>query len=148
MNKVIKYVFAYALWIVDLGLTLWLVIISRSGPLGILALIYNNGDVRYNYVAGFIDKIFMITLGLGWLAFMIFSEKYFRVGVQENVLLKRFARVTGSVLLCIFGVNLILLWVNGVGRGSWLSWLILAAELGLGIILLVSANRKATSEPH
>jgi hypothetical protein len=51
-------------------------------------------------------------------------------------------------LLCIFGVNLILLWINGVSRGSWLGWLILAAELGLGIILLVSANRKTTSKPN
>jgi hypothetical protein len=148
MNKVIKYVVAYALWIVDLGLTMWLIITSRSGLLGTLSRIYKNGDVRYNYAAGFLDKSVLIILGLGWLAFMIFSEKYFRVGVQKNLLLKRFARVTGSVLLCIFCINLILLWVNGVGRGSWLSWLILAAELGLGIILLVSANRKATSKPN
>jgi hypothetical protein len=148
MNKVIKYVVAYALWIVDLGLTMWLVIISRSGLLGTVSLIYDKGDLRYNYVAGFLDKIFWITFGLGWLAFMIFSEKYFRVGVQENVLLKRFARVTGSVLLCIFGVNLILLWINGVSRGSWLGWLILAAELSLGIILFVSANRRSTSKPN
>jgi hypothetical protein len=148
MKIVIKYVVAYALWIVDLGLTIWFIIISRSGLLGLLSLIYHYGDVRYNYVAGFIDKFFWITFGLGWLAFMIFSEGYFRVGVQKNVLLKRFARVTGSILLCIFAVNLILLWVKGVGQGSWLNWLILAAELGLGIILLVSANRKATSKPN
>ena len=147
MTKIIKYTGAYVLWIVDLGLTFWLILISRSVFLDIFALFYKPGAWAYSRRVDLVDKIFLLMLGLGWLVFMIVVESYFRAGALDDDLFQRFARVTGPVLLGIFGVDLILFWLQGIGGGNWLRWLILATELGLGFVLLVSTRAQSKSRP-
>lgn len=147
MAKIIKYVSAYLMWIVDLGLTFWLIFISRTVFLGIFALFYKEGEWVYSRRVDLADKVFLLILGLGWLVFMIVAEAYFRAGALRDDLFERFARVTGPVLLGIFGVDLILFWLQGVGGGDWRRWLILAAELGIGIALLVSARPQSKPNP-
>jgi len=147
MAKMVKYASAYVMWILDLGLAFWLIIISRTVFLGIFALFYKPGAWVYSRRVDLADKVFLLILGLGWLVFMILAESYFRAGALSDDLLKRFARVTGPVLLGIFGVDLILFWLQGVGRGDWLRWLILAAELGIGLALLMSIRLQSKSEP-
>ncbi len=140
MTRIIKYLSAYFLWVLDLALTFWLILISRTVFLGIFSLFYKPGAWAYSHRVDLVDKAFLLILGLGWLVFMIVVESYFRVGAQHDDLPKRFARVTGPILLIMFGVDLILFWLQGVGGGDWLRWFILAAELGIGIALLVSAR--------
>lgn len=147
MAKIIKYASAYLMWIVDLGLTFWLGFISRTTFLGLLASSGRAGQLTYNHQAEFADKLFSIVLGLGWLVFMIATEAYFRTGVLRDDLLKRFARVTGPVLLCIFCVDLILFWLQGSSGGNLLRWFMLAAELGIGIALLVSVRPQLKQHP-
>jgi hypothetical protein len=147
MTKIIKYAGGYALWIADLGLAFWLIFITRTVYLGIFALFYKAGSWAYSHRVDFADKVFMLILGMGWLVFMIVVEAYFRASVLRGDLLKRFARVTGPVLLGIFGVDLILLWLQGVGEGDWLRWFILAAELGTGITLVVSTGPQSKPNP-
>jgi len=142
MNKVIKYASAYAMWIVDLGLAGWLFYISRTVLLGILALSNQAGEWEYSKAVNLIDRVFTVVFGLGWLALAIIAEDYFRTGVKKENLLNRFARVTGTMLLCIFAVDLILFWLQGIGSGNWLRWLILAAEVGVGTALFVSGKKK------
>ncbi len=144
MTKIFRYAGAYVMWIADLGLALWLAYLCRDGFLDILALFYPKGNFAYLNAANFADKVFAIILGIGWLVFMIIVEAYFRAGVSKEELLKRFARVTGPVLLCIFVVDLMLFWMQEVGNADWLRWLILAAELGVGIALVVSAKKRFT----
>ena len=140
MAKIIKYVGAYLMWIVALGLSFWLFLMSRTVFLGLFALSYRGGNLVYAQRVDFADKVFTILLGLGWLVFMIIAEAYFRAGASRDDLLKRFARITGPVVLGIFGVDLILFWLQGVGRGGWLRQSVLAAELGMGILLLMLAR--------
>ena len=140
MAKIIKYVGAYLMWIVDLGLSFWLFLMSRTVFLGIFALSYKGGQLVYAQRVDFADKVFSILLGLAWLAFMIIVEAYFRAGASRDDLLKRFASITGPVVLAIFGVDLILFWLQGVGGGGWLRQSVLAAELGIGIVLLMLAR--------
>lgn len=147
MTRIIKYLGVYFLWVVDLGLAFWLIFISRTVFLGIFALFYKAGAWAYSRRVDLADKVFLLILGLGWLIFMIVVEAYFRAGALHDDLLKRFARVTGPVLLGIFGVDLILFWLQGVGGGDWLRWFILAAELGIGIALLVSAKSQSKTDP-
>ena len=148
MSKVIKYMIAYGMWIVDLGLSAWLYFISRTALLGILALSYEQGDFQYSKAVDLVDRIFVVVLGLGWLVFSIFTEEYYRTGALKENLLKRFARVTGPLLLCVFVVDLILFWLQGIGGDNWLRWLILAAELVIGLALIVSGKKNATNKSN
>jgi hypothetical protein len=147
MTRIVKYLGAYVMWLVDLGLAFWLIFISRTVFLGIFALFYKTGEWVYSRRVDLADKVFVLILGLGWLVFMIVVESYFRAGALHHDLLQRFARVTAPVLLGIFGVDLILFWLQGVGGGDWLRWFILAAELGTGIALLVSARPQSKPNP-
>lgn len=146
MSKAFKYAIAYGMWFVDLGLSAWLFFVSRTALFAFLALFYKEGDYRYTKTAELIDNTFTLLLGLGWLALIILTEEYYRTGaLEEN--LKRFARVTGPVLLCIFFVDLILFGLQGFGGGDWLRWLILSSELVMGLILILYARKTAANKP-
>ena len=94
MNKVIKYVSAYTMWVVDLGLSSWLIYISRTVLLGLLALSSKAGEWEYAKAVNLIDRVFTVLLGLGWLVLAIVTEEYFRTAVKKGNLLNRFARIT------------------------------------------------------
>jgi|RhiMetdeSRZDD1v2_1073273.scaffolds.fasta_scaffold44124_3 hypothetical protein len=146
MTRVFRYLIAYVLWIVDLGLGIWLLILSRTALLGILGLRYKQGAVSYVHQVDFVDKMFVLLLGLAWLTLMIVLEQSFRKSALTEKLLQRFARVTGILLLALFVVDLILFWVQGVGSGDWRRWLLLAAELGIGIVLILSVKNRLTAK--
>ena len=143
MNKIIKYLNAYGAWLVNLGLAAWLFFLTRTVYLDIFSFFYKPGGWAYAHRVEFIDKILVLILGLGWLVFMIMTESYYRSGALEVDLFKRFARVTGPLLIVIFGMDLILIWLEGASNGF--HWLILAAELGIGIafILLTRSQPKS-----
>jgi hypothetical protein len=145
MTRLFKYLAAYGLWLVDLGLSFWLILVFRTVYLGIFALYYKPGGLAYAHRVGFADKMFILILGIGWLIFMIVTESYFRNGVERHDLFNRFARVTGPVVLGVFSVDLLLAWLQA--RGDWWRWLILAAEVSLGVILVIFARSQLKSKP-
>ena len=145
MSKTVRYVLAYSMWFADLGLSAWLIYLCRTALFGILALFYEPGDLQYGHAIDFSDKVVSIVRGLGWLVFSIITEDRFRTGALTENLWQRFARFTGPVLLCIFTVDLILAWLQGIGSDNWLRWLVLAVELGLGLALVVSGRKKSTN---
>ena len=145
MTRLFKYLAAYGLWLLDLALAYWLIIVIRTAYLGIFALYYKPGGLTYSLRVGFADKMFILILGIGWLIFMIITESYFRKGVERNDLFKRFARVTGPVVLGVFSVDLMLAWLQA--RSDWWRWLILAAEVSLGVILVIFARSQLKSKP-
>jgi hypothetical protein len=136
MSKVFRYATAYGLWILGIGLAFWLLYLS------ILALFYEQGEWQYTKTVNLVDRIITVTLGLGWLVYTIVTEDKYRKGALKGDLLKSFARFTGPVLVSIFVVDLILFWLGGVGSDNLLRWLILAAELGGGIALVVYGKIK------
>ena len=142
MTKVFRYLMAYAFWIVDLALGLWLLLISRTMMLGILSLFYKEGAWTYSRRVDFADKIFVIVMGLAWLILMIVLEVHFRTSALTDELPRRFAMITGSLLLCVSVVDLALFWIQGIGGSNWLRWLILAAELGIGLALTIRAKNR------
>jgi hypothetical protein len=147
MTKVVRYLLAYGLWILNLVLTVWIFLNARQVVTGFLALFYQPGDIQYSHAVEFADKVVSITLGLGWLAFSIVTEDYFRKGIDQMGLWRRGARVTGPVLLIIFAVDLALIWLQGTPGQSWIRWLILAAELSVGLGLVVAGQKKTQIEP-
>ena len=140
IKKSINYVIAYALWIVTILLGLWFVLLARSGFQGALATFYIRGSVTYVQRARFFDQVFVLVMGLLWLALVVITEWYFRSGAQRPDLLKRFARVAGPVILLVFVADLFLFWLQGLSSGNWLRWLILAGELVIGIVFLLYAK--------
>jgi hypothetical protein len=115
---------------------------SRTVLLTFLAQSYEPGVFRDLKRAHVIDQASTILLGLGWLALFVFAEGYYRAGALEEGLVKRFARVTGPILLCIFVADLILFWLQGIGYDDWLRWLILLAELIMGSVLVLYGRRR------
>jgi hypothetical protein len=120
---------------------------GRTALLTFLALFYEEGDFHFRKRAELIDQVFTILVGVGWLAIFVLTEGYYRAGALQENLLKRFARVTGPILMCIFLVDLILFGLQGFGGGDWLRWLILSAELVLGLMLILYARKTAANEP-
>jgi hypothetical protein len=143
MTRLSKVLGAYGLWLVDLGLAFWLLILIRTVYLGIFALSYKPGAYIYAQRVDLADKVFVLILGIGWLIFMIVTESYFRKGAVRDDLFQRFVRVTVPVLLSVFVVDLLFVWLQG--GGDWRHWLILAAEVGLGIILFTFARSQPKS---
>ena len=146
MNKVLKYILAYSLWIIDLGLSGWLFYISRTALIGLFAVFYQAGDFQFSKTVNLVDRVFTVILGLGWLVFSIFTEESFRTGALKKDLLRRFARFTGPLLLCIFVVDLVLFWLQGIGGDDWMRWLILAVELVAGLGLFVFGRIPSTKK--
>jgi hypothetical protein len=139
MRKVIRYLIAYTMWIANMGLAIWFIFLTRTSVLGILALFYQQGDFQYQKLVDLVDRVLVVVLGLGWLIFTVVTEEYFRSGALTENLPKRFARIAGPLILCIFVVDLTLVWVQGAS--DWMRWLILAIELFTGLALVVFTRR-------
>ena len=145
-NKVLKYLIAYGMWLVNLGLATWLLLITRPVLLVIPTLLFDPDDYFYPGRVETFDKFLTLFLGIGWLAFMVISEEYFRAGALKGSLSKRIARVTGSILLCIFVVDSILFGLQGFA-GDWSRWLIRLAALVIGLGLVLFSRKRAASNP-
>lgn len=146
MSKTLRYTAAYSLWFVDIGISAWLFFMSRTALLAFLA--FNDpGDYQYEKTAELVDKVFTLLFGICWLAFIFIVEEYFRTGALKGNLMKRFARITGPVLLVIFTLDLALYWLQGVSVADWLRWLILSSELIIGLVLIVYGRKTMANKP-
>ena len=136
MKKAINYVLAYIFWVFDFCLALLLFFRFRTLILDLLLTLGDPTNWAYTQRINAIDRFLVVVLGIGWLVFMIVVEEYFRTGVPQGLLLKRFARITAPVLLILFANDLLLVIVQGISKTGWLQWLALVVELGAGIGLL------------
>lgn len=140
------YILAYVMWIVVMALGVWFILVSREGLMSALAIYVSGGrSLQRFFEARFIDKVYIVAVGLLWLALAVVAEDRLRKGVHQRVLLRRFASITGVELLLIFVADALLLWVQG-GRTGWLRWLILGSELLAGIGLLVFSRSSRASK--
>jgi hypothetical protein len=74
MRKVARYVAAYSMWLVDLGLSAWLFVVSRTALRAFLGLFYERGVFQYKKTAELADKVFALLLGIGLLVFIRSSK--------------------------------------------------------------------------
>jgi hypothetical protein len=146
-NQVLKYIFAYSMWLVNLGLATWLLLITRPVLLVIPTLLFDPDDYFYPGRVETFDKFLILFLGIGWLAFMVITEEYFRSGAVKGNLTKRVTRVTGSILLCIFVVGLILFGLQGFAGVDWLRLMILSGVLIIGLVLVLYGRKNAPNKP-
>ena len=148
IKKIVDYVIAYLMWIVTILLGIWLIFLLRNALEVALRDFYVRNAMDRALQAGFIDRIFTITIGLFWLGLVITSESYFRNGVEHRDLLKRFAKLIGPGLLLIFVVDLLLLIMQGGSTAPLSRWVILASELffGIGLFLFAKSPRNLIPE--
>jgi uncharacterized membrane protein YhdT len=93
------------------------------------------------WAAGAIDKFLFLGLAILWLAFIIFTEAYYRKGAENNTLFPRFFYVTGIELLILFFFQNVPLALLGI-KFSWLEIILAIAEVGIGVFLIFIAFRK------
>jgi hypothetical protein len=148
MGKVANQILAYVFWIADLLLAFWLAFLSRNVLLEILAHFYQKGSWSYPRWVVVIDRFYTLIIGLSWLVFMIIVEQYILAGPKKGDLLKRFARITGPMLLAIFAVDLIQVWLLGISSNGWLRWLILGVELTIGLGMYVYYKSRVPSKTN
>lgn len=136
MKKTLSYVLCYILWILTLAFSFFLFLTGREFYLRIMALLETN-----RWAAGAIDKFLFLGLAILWLAFIIFTEAYYRKGAENNTLFPRFFYVTGIELLILFFFQNVPLALLGI-KFSWLEIILAIAEVGIGVFLIFIAFRK------
>jgi hypothetical protein len=137
----LNYVLFYLLWTVLIALGFWFLIVSRETFLSAAAYYAGDSFVR-GWQTRFLDKIFFLFVGLAVLVFIYATEGYLRAGIEKHDMLRRFFKTAGWVLLAIFVMDLILLLLQQFAGGVWLRWLVLVAELGLGVGFSWMGRRK------
>lgn len=96
MKRTLSYVISYVLWLANSAMGLLVFVFARD------AILDTYVAFRLNpWAMASVDKFVMILLGIAWLAFIVACEIFYRRGVEEGKLLRRFAVVTGieSLLL-------------------------------------------------
>jgi hypothetical protein len=147
MNKPKFYniIIAYAAWVVDIGLSLWLFLLFRQALQAWIAVYYLNGSFTRQMSVRFIDQAFSIFLGVVLLIYMIVSEYYLRIGAGKGVLPRNIARLTGPIVLLIGLVDLALAMMIGPALVGVLRWLLIFAELIIGAAITWFGFRRKPS---
>ena len=140
------YVLFYLLWTVLIALGFWFLILSRETFLTAAAYYAGDSFVR-GWQTRFYDKVFFLFVGIAVLVFIYATEGYLRAGIEKHDMLRRFFETSGWVLLAIFVMDLILLFLQQFAGGTWLRWVVLVAELGLGIGLSWMGRRRLAKMP-
>ena len=146
MRKITKYILAYSMWFVDLLLAIWLLIISRWALVAFVTpIIIDPTHFLYPKRAEVMDAVYILLLGIVWVTFMIITQRYYSVGARKGYLFKRFARITGLLFLCLFMVDSVFFYLQGFDANNRLRWLIILAELVLGVILILYGRKIANN---
>ncbi len=139
-----KYIIAYGMWFVNLGLAAWLAFIGRTALFAVPAILFQPGTIMYPKRAEVMDTVFTLLLGIGFLTFAVITLEYYQPVEHEGNSIKRFATVTGPLVLCIFIVNSILFYLQGFDANNWIRWLIISSELVVGLILVIYSRKSST----
>ncbi|MFN2233049.1 MAG: hypothetical protein ACK2U1_02385 [Anaerolineales bacterium] len=142
MRKFFMYVLTLSLWIIDFGLATWFAFITRTVLFAVPSLFFHPGNWQFPQRAEVMDTVFTLLLGIGLLAFLVITQEYYFKEVQQGDLIERFARITGPILIGIFIVDAVLFFMQGFDPSNWYRLLIILAELGVGIILIITSRKE------
>ncbi len=131
-KRIIPYLLCYLLWAITVALAFLNLLLARR-----LFLVILSAFSVSSQSAAAIDKVSFIFLAVLWLALVVFSEYYYLHSISKDRLWKSFSLVTGIQLLFLFAARLTPSLIIGVRRFTWVNYLLIAGELGGGIILLV-----------
>jgi hypothetical protein len=132
----------YLLWITAIALGFWLALQMRTCIELSLVMFYVRDRIMLVRPADAMDKFSFPFIICAWVVGIVLVESYFRNGVKNHSLVKRFARIFGPTLLLLFVVDLANLLMQGINTAIWSQWLVLAGEL-LGGLLITFYGYKA-----
>ena len=142
IKQISTYIMAYLLWVVAMLLGVAFLLIGMNGIPQLLAPFFSATDFNVRFMAGFINRIFLVVSGIGILVIIVAVESYFRHGAQSNTLWQRAARVFGPMLLLVFVADLCQVIFLQYPFGLNPRWLILALELAAALALTYFGYRK------
>jgi hypothetical protein len=140
MKKNIDTIFQYAVyfvsWVFSWLIFAYFLVIGRTVLMSILRSYWVQGRFNRDYAMNFIDRMYVLILGIAWVIFMLVVESYFRHGIKKNVLYQRIGKVLGPELLAIVLIDLLMIALTGVTTQPWSRWLLILLELfaGLGLV--------------
>jgi hypothetical protein len=131
-----QYAVYFIAWVISWLLFAYFIIIGRTVLLSILRNYWIQGHFNREYAMNFIDRMFVLILGLAWVIFMLVIESYFRNGVKKKNLYQRIGKVLGPEILAIFMIDLLMVSFTGFAVQPWSRLLLMLLELlaGLGLV--------------
>lgn len=133
LRKSVKYIVAYAMWIIFIVLgflSLWL---GRLALTGLLQTLYIKSNYQRLKEVQFLDQVYILITAITLLIFMIVVEEYFRTGVQKNRLSGRVFRAFGIELILIFITHSAFTYLTGF---TPLAIILLVVELIAGSLMI------------
>jgi hypothetical protein len=142
----LSHILVYLLWTVLVALGFWYLLLSREVFLS-AATYYAADSVTRGWQIRFYDKIFFLVVGLLVLIFIYVTENYLREGIAKHSVLRRFTKTAGWVLLLIGVTDVLLLVLQGFAGAGWLRWVVIVAELVLGVAFSWVGRRATKPRP-
>ncbi len=142
LKQLSVYVAAYLLWIVAMLLGVVFLLIGMNGIPQLLAPLFSATEFNVRFMAGFINRIFLLVAGTGILVIIVAVESFFRHGAQTNTLWQRAARVFGPLMLLVLIADLCQVIYLGYPFGLTPRWMILGLELIGALALIYLGFRK------
>jgi hypothetical protein len=141
VSKISSYIAAYLGWIFFILLFLVVILLGRDTLLAFLRNYWAQERFDRQFAINFIDRSFVLTLGIAWLIFMIILESYFRTGIVKGILTHRLSKVFGFMIMTIFVIHFLRSLMSGVFTQPGIQWVLLATELAIGAGLLFLSQK-------
>jgi len=123
-----RYTLAYLFWAISVAGTVALLLAARSSVMVVL------GVTQWDrYLENALNQFGFLFLAIFGLGVIVFTEHFYRTGVEKNRLLARFLLITFLQLLLFTGMHLVR--VVGVGIFTPTTFLSVGIELVLCLVL-------------
>jgi hypothetical protein len=143
ISRISKFLAAYLAWILFILLFLVIILLGRDTLLAFLRNYWAAHSFSRKYAIDFIDRIFVLVIGIAWLILMLIIESYFRNGVKKNILPHRLSLVFGTTISAIFVIHFLRTLMIGFTTQTLNTWSLLLLELVVSMGLLF-ISRKTT----
>lgn len=148
LSRISQYIFAYGAWVIFIMLFLAILLLGRDTWLAALRNYWAQDHFGRQSAINFLDRAFVLAVGITWLILMLVTESYFRNGIVKGDLTHRISAVIGVEVLVIFFIHLAMTLMMGFAAQTPLRWALLGVEfvIGAGLIVIsrVTAKKKKT----
>lgn len=100
-----KYILALIAWLIVSALAFWILVVFRQALLSLLSTFYVRDSAPRAWRAGLVDRVYVLVAGLLYLIFILAMQEYIRMGITNNDVLRRLARLVGIELLVLLPID-------------------------------------------